>query len=106
MSQHSIPTTSKKRLSTKLIAGFTAFAATAIIGASGFALAAPADKPTKEQCNAAGFKNYGQCVKEWAHNKNKPGGGYGNGNNANINVNVELDRSNNNIIQVIVNFFS
>jgi hypothetical protein len=105
MSQmHAIPI--KKRLSTKLIAGFTAFAATAVIGASSLALAAPADKPTKEQCNAAGFKNYGQCVKEWAHNKNKPGGGYGNGNNANINVNLELNDSNHNIIQVIVNFFS
>lgn len=105
MSQLSIHKAPKKRLSTKLVAGFTAFAATAIIGASGFALAAPADKPSKEQCNAAGFKNYGQCVKEWAHNKNKPGGGYGN-NNGDVNVNLELNHSNNNIIQVIVNIFS
>jgi hypothetical protein len=43
-----------------------------IVGAVSVAQAAPAGKPTKEQCAAAGYRNYGQCVKVWAHNK-----GYG-----------------------------
>lgn len=42
------------------------------VGAVGVSQAAPAGKPTKEQCAAAGFANYGQCVSEWAQNK-----GYG-----------------------------
>jgi hypothetical protein len=51
----------------------SAAAAVAMIVAVGFANAAPAGKPTKEQCAAAGFRNYGQCVSQWAHTK-----GYGN----------------------------
>jgi len=103
---HTLPI--RKRLSSKLIAGFTAFAATAVIAASSFAMAAPMDKPTKAQCAAAGFKNYGQCVKEWAHHKNPPGHGYGYGGNQ-VSVltttNVSLNHSNNNIINVITNVF-
>ena len=104
---HTLPI--RKRLSSKLIAGFTAFAATAVIAASSFAMAAPMDKPTKAQCAAAGFKNYGQCVKEWAHHKNPPGHGYGYGGNGGnqvsvlTNTNVSLNHSNNNIINVITN---
>jgi hypothetical protein len=77
MSQHIHTSPTKRKWSTKLIAGFTAFAAAAIIGSGSFALAAPGGKPTKEQCKEAGYSNYGQCVKEWSHNKNKPGNGYG-----------------------------
>ena len=106
----------KKRISTKLIAGFAAFAATAVITASSFAFAAPAGKPTKAECQAAGFKNYGQCVKEWAHHKNPPGHGYGYGGHGNggqgnnqvtvaTNTNIKLNHSNNNIINVITNVF-
>jgi hypothetical protein len=51
----------------------SAVAAVATIVTVGFANASPAGKPTKEQCIAAGFTNYGQCVSEWAHTK-----GYGN----------------------------
>lgn len=76
---HILTSSIKKRLPGKLIAGFTAFAATVLIGASSFAFATPADKPTKEECREAGFKNYGQCVKEWRHDKNPPGHGYGYG---------------------------
>lgn len=49
-----------------------AVSAIGVVGAVGVSNAAPAGKPTKEQCAAQGYKNYGQCVKEWAHNK-----GYG-----------------------------
>ncbi len=93
----------------KLILGFAGLAATAIIGTTGLVAAQQTDKPSKAECAAAGFKNYGQCVKEWAHHKHH-GGGYGGGygghhNNANINLNLSLDHSNNNIIHVIINFF-
>lgn len=94
----------KKRVSNKFIAGFAALATTAIIAAGSFAAAAPADKPTKAECAAAGFKNYGQCVKEWAHNKNHPGGGYGGGNNhvtVSNSVDITLDHSNNNVVDVL-----
>jgi hypothetical protein len=95
----------KKKVGTnKLVMGFAAVAATAVISATGVAAAANnGDKPSKEQCSSAGFKNYGQCVKEWAHNKNKPGGGYGN-TNTNVNVGVDVN-GNNNVIHVIINFF-
>lgn len=44
-----------------------------VVGAVGVSNAAPAGKPTKEQCAAQPqYKNYGQCVSEWAKNK-----GYG-----------------------------
>jgi len=100
------PASPKRRMPNKLIAGFAALSATAIIAASGFAAAAtPASKPSKMDCEKAGFKNYGQCVKEWAHHKNHPGNGYGGSGNNNIAVSVSLDHSNNNIIQVIVNIF-
>lgn len=91
----------------KIAIGFAALASTAIIGTSAIAGATPANKPTKEQCKAAGFQNYGQCVKEWAHNKNHPGGGYGGGTtaSANTNVKVKLNHSNHNIINVVINYF-
>jgi len=94
----------KRKMSTKLIGGFTALAATAVITAGGFAAASPNGKPTKEQCIQAGYTNYGQCVKDWAHNK--PGGGYGGGNTSvATNINLNINNSNHNIIQVIVNIF-
>lgn len=54
----------KKRGTNKLVLGFAALAATAVVGTTGIAAAAQASKPTKEQCAAAGYKNYGQCVSE------------------------------------------
>jgi hypothetical protein len=106
MKYATLPTEQKKPKVNKLVMSFVAVAATAVIGTTGLVAAQHQDsKPTKEQCAAAGFKNYGQCVKEWAHQK--PGHGYGGvGNNANVNVNLELNHSNNNVIRVIVNFFS
>jgi hypothetical protein len=90
---------SKKVGANKLVMGFAALAATAVIGTTGVAAAAQ-NKPSKTQCVSAGFHNYGQCVKEWAHHKNHPGGGYGN----TINVGVNVHGSNN-IITIIINLF-
>jgi hypothetical protein len=93
-----------KRGVNKLVLGVAAVVASAIVGTTGFAAATNMgnNKPSKQQCAAAGFKNYGQCVKEWAHNKNHPGGGYNGNVNANVNVNLELNNSNNNVIYVII----
>lgn len=94
----------RKKGINKLVLGFAAVVACAIVGTTGFAAATSngnGGKPSKEHCAAAGFKNYGQCVKEWAKNKNRPGGGYGN-----INVDIDLDiKGNNNAVQIILNFF-
>lgn len=90
----------------KLILGFASVAAAAVIGTTGLAAAQTMsnDKPTKEHCSSAGYKNYGQCVKDWANKKkNHPGGGYGN--TVNANVNVELNNSDNNVIEIIFNIF-
>lgn len=99
----------KKRVSNKLIAGLAAFLTTGVITVSGFAAAAPMNKPSKEECRQAGFSNYGQCVKEWATTKpkpNPPGHGYGGGNTSVVtNINLQLNNSNNNAIQIIVNVF-
>ena len=100
-----ISQTQPKKGVNKLVLGFAAVVASAVIGATGLVAAASvnnSDKPTKQQCAAAGFKNYGQCVKEWAKNKNHPGGGYGSA-HVNTNINLELNNSNRNVIQVIVN---
>ena len=96
----------KHKMPNKLIAGFAALSTTAIIAASGFAAAAtPAGKPTKMECQQAGFTNYGQCVKEWAHHKNHPGNGYGGSTSVATNIDLTLNNSNHNIINVIVNIF-
>jgi hypothetical protein len=102
---------SKRKLSNKLIAGFAALIVTTMITAGGFAAATSANngKPSKEECRAAGYTNYGQCVREWAHshNPNNPGHGYGGGNDNSIitNISLALNNSNNNVIQVIINIF-
>ena len=113
MHKLSQPKPVKKRGTNKLVLGFAAVVASAVVGTTGLAAAhgmGNGDKPGKDQCKSAGFKNYGQCVKEWAHHKNRPGHGYGyNGNhsqniNANANVGVHVN-GNNNVITVIINFF-
>lgn len=91
----------------KLILGFAAVVASAIVGTTGLAAATSnnnSNKPSKAQCAAAGFTNYGQCVREWAHG-NRPGGGYNGNAHLNTNINLELNNSNNNVIQVIINIF-
>jgi hypothetical protein len=105
-SQTAAQASTKRKMPNKLIAGFAALSATAIIAASGFAAAAtPMNKPTKAACQQAGFTNYGQCVKEWAHQKNTPGNGYGGNTSVATNINLSVNHSNNNIIRIIVNVF-
>ncbi|HSX32498.1 MAG TPA: hypothetical protein VLF43_04490 [Candidatus Saccharimonadales bacterium] len=97
----------KRRTPNKIITGFAGLAAAAIVSAGGFAMAAPANKPTKAECAQAGYTNYGQCVKDWAHQHGQ-GGGYGGSgdiNTINANVNVDASNSHDNIINVIINFF-
>lgn len=97
---------SERGLPKRLVLGFAALASAAVVGVAGFAAAAPADKPSKAECSAAGFSNYGQCVKEWAHNKNKPGNGYGGNvsNQVNTDVDVGVDVSgDDNFVSVAVN---
>jgi len=107
MLEHSNSLPAKKKTGiNKLILGFAALVATAVIATTGIGMASAAqnDKPTKAQCAAAGFTNYGQCVKEWAHSHH-PGGGYGNTANVNVNLHLDLNNSDHNVIQVILNFF-
>ena len=99
----------KKKRTNKLVLGFAALVASAVVGTTGLAAAnslGNSDKPSKAQCAAAGFKNYGQCVKQWAKHKGHGyGGGYGGGNTSvAANVNVDI-KGNNNVVQVIINFF-
>lgn len=65
----------KTRNPSKLVVGIMVAIMTAFVGLAGIANAA-SDKPTKEWCMQHGFKNYGQCVKVWAHSHGH-GGGYG-----------------------------
>lgn len=99
MLKHSSKLPAKKKVgANKLVVGFAAIAATAIVGTSGVAAAAqrPADKPTKEQCAAAGYSNYGQCVRKWAQDRTP---GYG---GTNINIGIDI-RGDNNVINIILN---
>lgn len=105
----STQTLPKKRVApNKLVLSFAVLAATAVVGSAGIANAAQPDKPSKADCSKAGYKNYGQCVKDWAHKKNHPGGGYGgngggNHNNVSNRTDVNLDvQGNNNVITIIV----
>lgn len=95
----------KKRIPHKLIAGFAALFISTTIAATGLAGATPMHKPSKQECKAAGYKNYGQCVKDWAHHKPHPGHGYGGNNSIATNINLALNHSNNNIIKIIINIF-
>jgi len=86
----------------KLVLGFLVTAVTAIAGTASVAGAAPDGKPTKDECLQNGYTNYGQCVKDWAHDKGD--GGYGGGNtNVNTNVNVDVN-GNNNAVTVIIRY--
>lgn len=86
----------------KLVLGFLVMAITALVGTAGVATAAPADKPTKEECASAGFVNYGQCVREWAHDRGQ-GGGSGYGGDVNVNVDVAVN-GDNNVVNIVINY--
>ena len=103
--QRDMPT--RKKLPNRLIAGFAAVSITAIMTASGLAGATSPGQPSKEDCVAAHYTNYGQCVKDWAHHKphGHPGHGYGGSTSVATNINLTLNNSNNNIINIVVNVF-
>lgn len=98
----------KKPRVNKYMAGFAALATTAVVGAAGFAGAAPVGKPTKAQCQAAGYSNYGQCVKQWA--QNKPDSGYGGNasvtNNNNVSMSFDMRGAVRNTVNAAVNIFN
>ncbi len=75
------------------------------------------NKPSKHDCKKAGYGNYGQCVKDWAHKKKYGYGGHGqdhgnkhHGNNhnnikegdSNINANIDVS-GNHNVVSVVIN---
>lgn len=96
--------TTKKSMPKRLVLGFAALASAAVIGTAGMA-GATAGKPSKAQCQAAGYSNYGQCVKDWAHNKPRPGNGYGGGNNNRVNTEVDLEvNGDDNVINIVINY--
>jgi hypothetical protein len=91
---------------TKLTLATAALLATLIVSVSGVAGAASLTKPSKADCVAAGFKNYGQCVKEWAHNKNHGHGGYGGSNNTvKTNISVNQSHASHNVVSIVLNYF-
>lgn len=82
MSQIRALTTKRAGLN-KFTMGFLAAAMAVVMGTAGAAQAAPAGKPTKEDCKK---ENYGKCVSDWA--KKHGGGGYGG--NTTINIDIDL----------------
>jgi poly(3-hydroxybutyrate) depolymerase len=113
----------KKKSPNRLIAGFTALAASAFITASGFAAAAPMHKTTnppannngctkssltaqeKKDCETAATANANQEVQ--SGQVVNIGHGYGGGNTSvAANINLNLNNSNNNIIHVIFNILN
>lgn len=100
----SLTSMSKSTIS-KVVLGAASLMVVALIGITGIAGATQGDKPSKEECVTAGFTNYGQCVKEWAQEKNNGNNGYGGGNNA-IHTNINVDQNgDNNVFSVIINYF-
>jgi arabinogalactan endo-1,4-beta-galactosidase len=100
----SLTSMSKSTIS-KFVLGAASLMIVALIGITGVAGATQGDKPSKEDCVKAGFTNYGQCVKEWAQEKNNGNNGYGGGNNA-IHTNINVDQNgDNNVFSVIINYF-
>lgn len=88
----------------KLVLGAASLMIVALVGVTGVAGATQGDKPSKQDCVAAGITDYGQCVKEWAQDKNNGNNGYGGGNNAihtNTNVNQNGD---DNVFTLVINY--
>ena len=92
----------RKKAPSKLIAGLTAFLATGIITASGFAGAAP--NQGNGNGNHPGHNN-GHHNGQMGHHPHGggPSHGYGGGNTSIINnINLNLNNSNNNAITIII----
>lgn len=89
----------------KLVLGVAALMMLTVIGSAGIAGATSTEKPSKQDCIARGVTNYGQCVKEWAHDKNNGNHGYGGTNNA-VHTNINNNQSgHDNVFTVIINYF-
>lgn len=91
----------------KLALTALAVAATALVGtASGASATNDHNRPDRGECESNGFRNYGQCVREWANRQGNGngGGGYHNG-NVTISPNISPDitvNGNNNVFNFIV----
>lgn len=86
--------TTKNSLLAKGVFAIAVVAVAGIVGGINFAHAQSVNqstKPTKAQCEAAGYRNYGQCVSEWAKDKS----GYGRVVSTTINTNNVSMTSNN-----------
>lgn len=98
-------TSMKKSTVSKLVLGVAALMMLTVIGSAGIANAAPTEKPSKQDCISAGFTDYGQCVKEWAQDKNNGNHGYGGTNNA-VHTNINNNQGgHDNVFSVIINYF-
>lgn len=64
----------KNEMLTKGLIAAAIVAVTGVVGGANLVQAQHEDKPSKEQCAASGFRNYGQCVRVWAQDDS----GYGN----------------------------
>lgn len=104
--------TNRVPLSKKLLLGFAGASAVAIVGSAGIAAAA---QPTtsgnsmpdkvalcKQKFHELGFKNVGQCVSFFAHQKHGYGGN-GSNNTVNTDVNVNV-KGNDNVIDLAINY--
>jgi hypothetical protein len=66
--------TNQLQMDKRILIAIVGFVIASVVGATSLVGAQANGKPTKQWCEQNGFRNYGQCVKEWAHNK---GYGYG-----------------------------
>lgn len=87
----------------RILVAVSGFVIAAVVGATSLVGAQAMDKPSKAWCQAHGYKNYGQCVKQWAQGHGYGGGGGGTTNTVNANVNVSA-HGNNNVISVVMKF--
>jgi hypothetical protein len=98
---------------TRLTVATAALLVTLMMSVTSVAGATPLQKPSKHDCDRLGYKNYGQCVKEWAHDKNHGHHGYGgNGNNhsgsnnnVSTNISVNQSHSSHNVVSIVINYF-
>jgi hypothetical protein len=89
-----------RTINKRILIGMCGFVVAAVVGATSLVGAQPVDKPTKAWCQAHGFTNYGQCVKQWAQ-----GHGYGGGSNNTINANININtHGNNNVVNIVMRF--
>ena len=113
----------KRSVASKVALGSASLMMFAVIGTTGVAGATSisnGDKPTKTECSLRHQSTYGQCVKNWAHDKdhgnNGHGHGYGgdgyggdgdkSGTNNNVRTNVKVDQRNSdhNVVSTVISY--